>query len=295
MKQPHILALGFFDGVHLGHGRLLRQCRRMADSLGISAGALTFHPHPQALITGSAPGLINTLSDREFLLKRLYGMDSVFCLSFDAAMQNMPAEDFFSLLLRKCGAQGLVCGEDYRFGARGRGNAALLQKLCREAKIPCVVIPQQKLGQTVISSTHVRSLLEAGELAEAARFLGHPHILGGKIVEGQHLGRKLGFPTANIAFPKELAVPKKGVYAAVARFRGKRYLAVTNIGSRPTVGGTGITAESWLPDFTGDLYGEEILLEFHSFLRPEQKFDSLQALTEAVNRDGEIARKALGF
>lgn len=293
MKQQ-ILALGFFDGVHLGHGALLRACRRLADEKGVGAGAVTFTSHPDALVSGKDPGLINTPRDRQRLMRELYRMDTVIALPFDKAMMDMPWQDFFRLLREDYGAVGLVCGHDFRFGSRGEGSAEILCRACAEAGMTCIVIPEQKIDGQTISSTHIRRLLELGHMETANRFLGHPHFLSGQVTQGRKLGHKLGFPTANVPIPEGIVCPRHGVYACKVRFDGRAYTAVTNVGSRPTVEGHQVRAESWLMDFQGDLYGREIVLEFHYFLRPEKRFESLEQLRAAVLADGARTRNYFG-
>lgn len=284
MTKKQIIALGFFDGVHLGHGALLRECRRLADQLGCEAAAVTFGTHPDALVFGRAPKLLNTAQDRQRLLLDA-GMDRVIVLPFDRNMMTMPWQSFFMLLVNKYQAAGLVCGHDFRFGSRGAGTPELLRSACEKEGIPCAVIPEQKLEEITVSSTYVRTLVEAGEMERASRFLGHPHIFTGYVVPGQHLGRTIGVPTANLCIARDLVQPKRGVYACKALVDGKAYLAVTNVGCRPTVGGDHVTVEPWILDFEGDLYGKEITLEFHKFLRPERKFDSLEELREEIRKN----------
>ena len=288
-----IYALGFFDGVHLGHGALLKACRHLAAERGFAAGAVTFDTHPEQLVLRKAPGLINTSQDRERLLKGLYAMDTVVALPFDEEMRTMAWEEFLNMLRRDYGAAGFVCGGDFRFGHRGAGNAALLKGYCEEAGLPWAVVPEQIMDDVRISSTYIRSQIETGDMATAVRFLGHPHILTGTVVPGKQLGRKLGFPTANLGLPGGLAVPKFGVYACACVIDGVRHPAVTNIGTRPTVEGDHITVEPWILDYSGDLYGREITLEFYFFLRPEQKFPSLDALRDQIRADGEQTRAFL--
>ena len=293
MSKKCVYALGFFDGVHLGHGSLLRACRELADELGTDAGAVTFSAHPEALIRGAAPGLINTLQDRDILLREQYHMDTVVTLPFDEKMMRLSWQDFFRQLLEDHRAVGLVCGEDFRFGHRGQGNAEKLLAACREAGIPCIVLPQLKLGGIAVSSTHIRTLIEMGFMEHAIHFLGHPHILTGPVVPGHQLGRRLGFPTANLMLPEGLAIPKFGVYACRCLVNGCRYAAVTNVGTRPTVAGMGITVETWILDYQGDLYGREIRLEFLKFIRPEIKFASLEELQDSVRADAEKTKEIL--
>ena len=284
-----VFALGFFDGVHLGHQALLIRCREMAEELGCKAGVVTFLGHPDTLVRGVTPPLINTPVDRKKLLRQFH-MDAVVELPFDKAMMQMPWQEFFALLLRY-GAAGVVCGEDFRFGNRGEGTAQKLRQACEEAGIPCGVIPEQKLDGIIVSSTHIRSLLEAGAMEKANRFLGHPHILTGTVVSGRQLGRTLGIPTANLAKLEGVAELPHGVYACKAQVEENVYLAVTNIGSRPTVGGHRVTVEPWLLDFDGDLYGKEITLEFYRFLRPERKFGSLEELKGEIQKNAAETRK----
>ena len=290
MSKKQIIALGFFDGVHLGHQALLASCRDLARELGCDAAAVTFTTHPDALVFGKNPGLINTPEDRERLLKS-YGMDRVIPLPFDEQMRSMPWRAFLTMLVREHNAAGLVCGHDFRFGNRGEGNAELLEAACGEMGIPCAVVPEQKLDGITSSSPRIRELIATGRMEEALRFLGHRHILTGSVVPGRHLGHKLGFPTANVQLPDGIVYPKYGVYACRVGIGGVSRIAVTNVGSRPTVEGHQIRTESWVLDFEGDLYGREITLEFCAFLRPEQRFDSLEALTAAVLLDAEKTRQ----
>ena len=286
MKIRKIYALGFFDGVHLGHQALLRACRELAQQTECLPCALTFDIHPQDLVQGSAPMLINTPSDRRLLLEQ-FGMAGIHTLQFDEKTRQMPWQDFFRYLTEELNAAGLVCGEDFRFGYRGEGSASLLQKACVEKGIPCTVVPEQTKEGIRISSTHIRQLIAAGNMEKAVDFLGHPHILSGTVVSGRKLGRTIGIPTANIQIPEGVILPPKGVYAC----RVGSHLAVTNIGDRPTVGGHKVTIEPWLLDFEGDLYGKLITVEFHQFLRPEQKFDSLEQLRAEILKNAEETRK----
>lgn len=284
-----IFALGFFDGVHLGHRALLNMCRALADSCGCAAGAITFGSHPDTTVLGSTPMLINTPEDRARLLQQ--AVDCVITLPFDRKMRETPWQDFLEMLCREYDAAGFVCGDDFRFGARGRGSAELLSDYCRERNFPCAVVSGQTVHGTRVSSTHIRTLLEEGRMEEAVAFLGHPHILTGTVMPGQQLGRRLGIPTANLRLPEGLAVPRFGVYACRVELDGKWYAAVTNIGTRPTVAGQGITVEPWILGYSGDLYGREITLEFHSFLRPERKFDSLEALQAEIRANAAETRR----
>lgn len=265
----------------------------MADSLGCQAGVFTFLGHPDSLVTGVNVGLINTPADRLRLLKK-YGMNTVVELPFDRELMTMPYHTFFRMLVDTYHAAGVICGENFRFGSRGEGNADRLRDACQREGIGCTVVPELKKNGIVISSTHIRTLLEQGDVETAEGFLGHPHLLTGTVVSGRHLGRTIGIPTANLTLPPELLTPKFGVYICRAAVENKRYPAVTNVGMRPTVGGHHVTVEPWLLDFDGDLYGKELTLEFCRFLRPEHKYPSLEQLKAQIQKDGLEARKFFG-
>jgi riboflavin kinase/FMN adenylyltransferase len=291
MKQKKIYALGFFDGVHLGHQALLQECVARAEEKGCIPAAITFDRHPQSLFTPTPPALINSNADRDALLHR-YGVESIHRLAVKKDIMSTSWRNFLENLLEE-GAAGFVCGDDFRFGHKGEGSAEKLQMFCRERQLPCIIVPEQVLEGIRISSTHIRSLIESGDMETAAKFLSHPHILSGEVVPGRQLGRTIGVPTANILIPDGVVTPKLGVYACACVMGGKTYSAVTNIGSRPTVGGHQVRAESWILDFDGDLYGKTITLEFHKFLRPEKKFDSLEELQTQIQKDAAEAGKIL--
>ncbi len=294
MQAPSVIALGFFDGVHLGHAALLGTVRARADALGLRAVALSFDTHPDALVHGRAVSLLSTPARREQLLLAA-GMDEVRLLHFDEAFMNMPWQTFLDdVLIRRFCARHLVCGYDYRFGARGRGTAELLAAACAERGLGCDVVEKVALDGITVSSTHIRALLCAGDAAGAARFLGRPYRLTGRVVHGSALGRTLGTPTANLIPAPELLLPGRGVYITRARCAAGDFAAVTNVGVRPTVEGDDVRVEAWLLDYEGDLYDREISLDFYAYLRPEQKFDSVQALRDEIIRNADQARAYFG-
>ena len=292
MEQKRVVAIGFFDGVHLGHGALLRRARQVADRLGLPAAALTFDCHPSAVLGGEPVPLINSAEDRADLMRRLYGVDQVIFAHFDRTMMEMPWRTYVGEYLRgEQGAVHVVCGHDHRFGWRGEGNPTRLQQACRPLGIGCDVVQKVEVRGVTVSSTRIRELLRAGDVETANEFLGHPHCLTGPVVRGRQLGRKLGTPTANLLLPKDVLPPAFGVYAAAVAIAGRRYPAVTNVGVRPTVdGGGSVTVEPWILDFEGNLYDRTIRVEFLQFLRPERKFPSLEALREAILKNAEETR-----
>jgi len=277
-----VYALGFFDGVHLGHRALLQAAVADAACLGTVAGAVTFLHHPDALVLGDAPALLCTPRERVALLKK-YGMAKVEMLSFDKQLMQTPWQDFYEMLKKEYGAEGFVCGEDFRFGYKGEGTAEKLKQACGQDGLSCTVVPQICANGLPVSSSRIRGLLGEGSVEQANALLGHPFACCGTVVRGKQLGRRLGFPTANVdAAPTAL---KRGVYAATASFDGEDYPCVVNVGVCPTVGGEKITVEAHIPDFSGDIYGKAVTLEFYKFLRPEEKFPSLEALTQAITEN----------
>lgn len=291
MNKMKIYALGFFDGVHLGHQALLKECVRMASEWDALPAAITFDRHPQALFIPQPPALINTNADRDALLRRC-GIRHIHRLSVTPEVMSTSWQDFLTHLLAD-GSAGFVCGDDFRFGRRGEGDAEKLRQFCAEKSLPCVIVPEQILDGRRISSTHIRSLIQQGDMAGANQFLGHGHILSGEVVTGRQLGRTIGVPTANLLIPEGVVVPRLGVYACLCRIGGTDYAAVTNIGSRPTVNGHQVRSESWVLDFAGNLYGQTVTLQFCQFLRPEQKFESLEALKQQIRQDAARARALL--
>jgi len=278
-----IYALGFFDGVHLGHQALLKECRRLAEQNGCAAAAVTFTTHPDGLVFGKAPALLNTTEDKARILSA-FGMADVLALPFDETLMRTPWAEFLEALIALGGA-GFVCGDDFRFGAKGEGTAEKLAAFCKERDLPCAIVPEQVLDGERISSSRIRACLEQGDLEQANRLLGHPMLLTGTVQTGKQLGRTLGFPTANLTFPEGLIVPRFGVYACSVSIDEKVHYAVANIGTRPTVDGEGVTIEVHLLDFDGDLYGKEVSVAFYKFLRPEKKFASLEELQREIQKN----------
>ena len=297
MKQQRILALGFFDGVHAGHATLLRRCRERAEERDAEAAVLTFDVHPDTLVSGQAVPLINSPEDRRELIRRLFGIDAVLQLHFDRALMQMPWEDFLGWIREEYGAVHLVCGHDFTFGWRGEGNPRRLREYCEREGLGWDVMPEVRLDGSAVSSTRIRALLTEGRLEEANRLLGHPHVLTGEVCHGRHLGSTIGFPTANLLFAPGVLVPAHGVYAGRLEIEGEteEKYAVTNIGVRPTVDDSDrVTVESYILDYSADLYGKQIRLEFLEFIRPERKFASLEELTAQIGKDAERVRRYIG-
>lgn len=291
-----VIALGFFDGVHTGHGALLRRVKEKADELGAIPTAFTFDVHPASRITGAVTPLINSPADRADLMRRLYGVRDIIVAHFDS-MMRMYWEDFITeYLVKEQGAVYIVAGHDFHFGYKGEGNPQVLAEKCAQLGIGCDIIPKIEKDGITISSTYIRTLIAQGEMERANQFLGHPHVLTDRVHHGKKLGSTLGFPTVNLHFPSDVLVPAYGVYATRVWFEnGESRPAVTNIGMRPTVNdGGAVNVEGYILDFRGDLYGQAIRMEFFHCLRGERKFPSLDALREEVMRNAQQTRDYFG-
>ena len=291
--NKRIIALGFFDGVHVGHGALLRRVGEVARATGGIPSAVTFDSHPELRTEGHPIPLINSLEDRVGLMRREYGIRDVMVIPFDDRMMRVPWEEFLTrVLVGEYCATHLVAGHDFHFGYRGEGDPDKLRGACARLGIGCDIIGQVTLEGTPVSSTYIRGLLTEGNLTRANQFLGHPHILTHRVEHGKKLGSRLGFPTVNLAFPPGVLVPAHGVYAARVWLEDEQsHMAVTNIGLRPTVEESDrVTVESYILDFSGELYGKYIRVELHQYLRPERKFPSVEELTAEVIRNAEQTR-----
>lgn len=295
MSTPkRVIALGFFDGVHRGHGALLRTVANTAKKLGVTAAAFTFDRHPASVITGHSVPMLSSMDDRVWLMRCYYGIDEVIVAPFDA-MQKMDWEDFIvQYLVHDLGAVHVVAGHDFHFGYMGKGNPDRLRAKCAELGVGCDIIGKVEQDGITISSTYIRNLIAQGEMDRAVEFLGHPHVLTDQVAHGRKLGSStLGFPTVNLHIHDPVIVPAYGVYATRVWFGGQYHMAVTNVGVRPTVRDNDgrVTVEGYILDFSGDLYGQKLRMEFFHRLRGEQKFPSFQALADEIRRNADQTRE----
>jgi len=282
-KRPRDLAVGEFDGVHLGHREVIRG----------SDTVLTFEPHPRTVVApDSAPKLLTSLEIKADLIASL-GVQELVVIPFDGARMAQTAHEFIDQeLVGRLGAERVSVGENFRFGNRARGDAALLRE---QAAFETRVVELVELDGEIISSTHIRGLVSAGDVAAAARFLGAPFQLRGTVAHGDKRGRTLGFPTANLVPDPRLVVPDHGIYACRAQIDGETHVAAVNVGIRPTFKtGRGLLVEAFLLDFEADIYGRELRLDFIERLRGERRFDSVDALVEQMGTDVQETRRIAG-
>ncbi|HUO78710.1 MAG TPA: bifunctional riboflavin kinase/FAD synthetase [Steroidobacteraceae bacterium] len=289
------VAIGNFDGVHLGHQALVRAARERALASGARLAALTFEPHPREYFdAAAAPPRLMRLGEKCAALAAL-GVESLIVLRFDARLQHQTAEDFVAqTLCRGLGARHVVVGEGFRFGCRRAGTIETLAAAGARAGFEVVAVPSVTADGVRVSSTRVREALGAGNLAAAARLLGRPYAMTGRVIYGQQLGRRLGYPTANLRLHRR-ATPLGGVFAVeVGGLDGRpAAAAVASLGNRPTIGGGETLLEVHLFDFDGDLYGRRLSVDFVAKLRDEEKFPSLDALVVQMHADATRAREIL--
>jgi riboflavin kinase/FMN adenylyltransferase len=292
------VAMGNFDGVHLGHQSVLALARAAAAEIDAPLGVITFEPHPRRVFQPDAPAFrLMTADTRAHRLEKL-GLDHLYEIPFTADLAGLSAEEFVTKVLAQgLGIRHLVVGADFRFGKARRGDVHLLTKMSRTLNFGVTVAPLINDAQGDVSSTGIRAALTQGSPQNAARMLGHWHRIEGIVERGFQRGRDLGFPTANIPLP-DLHLPKFGVYAVIADVldgpHAGRYHGAASLGDRPTFADNDIpNLEVFLFDFSGDLYGAHLSTALVEFLRPELKFDTLESLVTAMHQDCETARNAL--
>lgn len=304
---PTAVALGNFDGVHLGHRQVIQPVvpsRPLGESGQLlHSTVVTFHPHPQEFFSGQPRRLLTPVHEKAVLLKAL-GVDQLILLPFDRELASLSPEQFVEqILLDQLKARRISVGLDFHFGRGRTGTAADLQAIAASRGVEVMIAQLKSLDGERISSSAIRQALQAGNLALSNHLLGRPYSLVGRVFQGQQLGRKLGFPTANLKLPPEKFLPKLGVYAVrvhICQPGDSRALLATptlpgvmNLGYRPTVDGTTQVVEVHLLDWSGDLYDQTIVVSLEKFLRPEQKFASLEDLKAQIQVDCDSARKVL--
>ncbi|HEY9800510.1 MAG TPA: bifunctional riboflavin kinase/FAD synthetase [Leptolyngbyaceae cyanobacterium] len=337
---PTAVALGKFDGVHLGHQRVIQPVLQPTRSgqtwpeagndpsaptrspsatpqERIYSTVVTFRPHPQEFFTGQPRTWLTPLDEKVQQLRSL-GVDQLVVLPFDKELTALSPEEFVDkILVQQLHCQRISVGQDFCFGKQRRGTARDLQLIAAKYQIPVTIVPLQTpqgqfprdsncgsfetLEDAPISTSLIRQALDTGDLKNANRFLGRPYTLIGVVVEGKQLGRTIGFPTANLELPKDKFIPRQGVYAVRVKILAQtpdansppEILGVMNIGNRPTVNGTYSSVEVHLLDWSGDLYGKQLAVQLIEFLRPEQKFPSLDALKAQIQQDCTVARQIL--
>ena len=292
--EKRVIALGFFDGVHLGHQALMRRTVERAGELGVRPAVISFDAHPDTLVHGVEVPLLGSVADRKDLIERIGGISDIIMIHFDRRFMQMAWDDFLASVREDLGAVHLVMGGDFSCGYKGLGTSDRIAGWCAGHGMGSDIVPKVVVDGVTVSSTHIRGLVASGDMENAARFLGHPHTLLDTVGYGYKLGRSIGAPTINTRVPEGVIVPRHGVYATRVWLPEGPRPAVTNVGVRPTFDNDDrLTVESNILDFEGNLYGSQVRLEFLRFMRDEQKFPTPQALGEQIQRD--IARSRAYF
>jgi len=292
--QDGWVTVGVFDGVHRGHQSILQRLVAGAHQEGAAAAVVTFWPHPAEVLTRQPLKSLTLPEERAEWMASL-GVDVLVTHPFNRRVANLSARTFMERLKRHLGLKRLLMGYDFALGRGREGNAARLSALGSELGYTVEVVEPLSDESGVISSTSIRKLVSVGEVAEAARLLGHPYSLHGRVVRGDGRGRQIHFPTANIDYPEEKLLPANGIYVCTAWLSGVRYAAAVNIGTRPTFQSEARRpiVEAYLLDFDHQIYGEDLKLEFIVRLRDELKFASLEALIEQMHQDVAMTRRIL--
>jgi riboflavin kinase / FMN adenylyltransferase len=287
---PTVIALGNFDGIHRGHLEVIRPVLDWEDRTATRT-VVTFDPHPQQYFTGQQRQLITPHQEREIILEQL-GIEQLILLPFDRELVKLSPQEFVDQILdQQLHAQFISVGEDFRFGNQRAGNAQDLVTLTAELGISTRIAPLETNDDTRISSSRIRTALLAADLTLTQELLGRYYSIVGTVVNGQEIGRSIGFPTANLKYPAEKFLPRQGVYCVrVDTPTASQLPGVMNIGKRPTVDGINTTVEVHLLNWEGNLYGQQLTVYLHQFLRSEQKFPDLAALTRQIQADCDAAR-----
>jgi len=292
LENP-VITIGNFDGCHLGHQEIFRRTRDHARRIGGSSVVVTFDPHPAALVKGITPQLIFTLDEKAGAVESL-GMDCLVVIPFTREFAETEPEAFVrDVIVRRIRARGVVVGHDFSFGKRALGDIPFLKRMGAKMGFFVECVEPVSMNGRIISSTLIRRLIQEGDVRQASRLMLHPYRIEGTVVHGMARGRSLGFPTANI-LPAKALLPAYGVYAVYVDRPGGRSRAVANIGNNPTFGDVGTSIEAFLFDFSGDLYGCPITVEFVDFIRGEIKFPDHRYLVEQIERDCGRALEILG-
>lgn len=291
-----VVTSGTFDGVHLGHQKILHRIRELARSINGETVLITFWPHPRLVLYPDEHNLrlLSTFEEKAKLLRQ-FGIDHLLTIPFTKEFSQLTSKEFIeSVLVDTIQTKKLVIGYDHRFGKNREGSFEYLKAHHEQYGFDLEEISRQDVEDIGVSSTKIRHALETSDISTAINYLGRPYELNGLVIKGQQIGRSIGFPTANIHIPNDYKlIPKDGVYAVEALVNGSLYKAMLNIGNRPTVNGTQKTVEANLFDFQGDLYDKQITIYLKAFLREEKKFDGLEALKQQLFQDQKNAKNLL--
>lgn len=292
--HPQVLAIGQFDGLHLGHASVILSAVRIARETGMQAAVMTFHPHPKEVMRkGDYEGYLTPLRDKEVILSAM-GVDVLYVVEFNEEFSKLTPQQFAHDLLLPLQTRTAVVGFDFRFGHKGAGDEQLLRTL-GEGQMTVETVPPFLLNGEKVSSSLIRGLLKRGEMDEASQWLGRPYSIRGTVIHGEKRGRTIGFPTANLELTDHYVTPAKGVYAVRVQYGEQELRGVMNLGVKPTFHENGMkpTFEVHLLDFDGQIYDQELKVDLVHYIRAERKFDSIDALISQIREDALTAARLL--
>ena len=293
MKEPTVMTIGKFDGIHMGHKRILDEVLRQKKEYGLRTAIFSFDTSPQSAISHKSLQQLTTNDERHLVLERI-GIDTFIECPFTDAVRSMEAEDFIAWITARMNVKSFVVGTDCRFGHNRSGNAQVLCDFADKYGYTVSVMEKLRYEGRDISSTFIREEIVAGNIEKANMLLGYPFFIRGQVLNGNHLGNVFGFPTVNLIPEDSKLLPPYGVYAAKVQIGETLYGGVTNIGVKPTITGDNICGvETNIFDFSRDIYGEEITVSLYHYVRPERKFETVDALKEQVRSDTLTAKKIL--
>lgn len=289
--EPVWLTIGNFDGVHLGHQALIKDLIAKAQADSSKSMLINFWPNPKFFFSKSPGAYLSTRAEKNALLSQL-GVNGVVTLPFDHEMANLSPECFLDEVLKHINAVGVVVGENFALGKDRQGTSTFLAKSCAKRGLQFKVCPPLIIGNEPVSSSRIRSALATGKVDEATKLLGRPYALCSKVISGEKVGKSIGVPTANLEIDMDKFLPRRGVYASIAKLRDSAHQAVTNIGVRPTFGNQfNVSVETLILDFDDDIYGEDMRVEFIRWLRPEEKYNHIQDLINQIEIDKTVTRR----
>lgn len=293
LKRP-VITIGTFDGLHIGHRQILDKVAETAANRGTDSAVITFHPHPR-IVLGQEVKLLNTREEKRMIIGKL-GISHLVEIPFTVAFSDITATDFISMLAGLINPSVIIIGYDHGFGRNREGDIKVLEDSAERYGFEVINIPAVEAGNSKVSSSHIRNLILKGEIKHAGELLGEPYALTGTVVRGNQIGKRLGYPTANIYIEDEhKLIPAMGVYATIAELNGKEYFSMTNIGLRPTLDVHKLTIEANLFDFDEDIYYQRLTLRFVEYIRDEERFENLDSLKEQIGRDKESTLKIFGI
>ncbi len=283
-SKPCAIALGFFDGVHIAHQKIIKSVVDYAKENKLRPIVLSFDRSPMEILSPEKVSYITTAPEKERLINALSAEAEFIPVSKE--FLDMPAEEFITeILVKRYNAKYAVCGYNYRFGKGGKGNTEMLRNYGNKLGFDTKVLECEVYNGKSVSSSRIRELITKGDISLANKLLGRSFFVEGTICEGKHLGRTMGFPTANMFFEDAVVIPKKGVYKTLVTVNNQAYKAITNTGINPTVGGEKLRTETYIPHFDENIYNKKMKIEFIDFIREEKKFESIEELKEQISED----------